>query len=80
MVWMNIFHVDTILIIRGFIEFFSLYGVRIPYLNVAPRCGQLVELPVLISSMQQFLFQICNFFLEETLLLLLSYLPCYKIV
>jgi hypothetical protein len=59
-----IFNRGTIVISVRVDEFFSLREVGSTYLTMVARNGQRVELSVLISSTQQFVFQNCSLFLE----------------
>jgi len=66
MVRCYIFGIGTILIGLRTEQFFWFYDVGSTYLTVVECCGQLVELSVVISSTQPFLFRSCSFFLRES--------------
>jgi len=57
-----IFDIGIILVSPRINEFFSLRDIGSTNVTMMERFGKLVELPMLISSSQSFLFQSCNFF------------------
>jgi hypothetical protein len=57
-----IFDIGTFLITLNINEFSPLRDICGIYVTKAPRCGELVELPVLISLAQRFVFQSYNYF------------------
>jgi len=57
-----IFDISTFLITLKINEFSPLLDVCSIYVTETPRCGELVELPVLISLAQRMVFQSYNYF------------------